>query len=68
MSVDYRLLRRFAASRRFHEDARRALPVRWQSDPRPEAQLYNEVWVSVVARARCHIEEIASTDATWPSD
>jgi hypothetical protein len=62
VTVDYRLLPRFEASRRRHEDARAALPERWRSDPRPEAQLINEIYVALVARARAHIEEISSPD------
>ena len=59
MTVDYRLLPRFAASRRAHEDARKALPERWRSDPRPEVQHINEIYVALVARTRAHIEEIS---------
>ena len=58
MSVDYRLLPCFEDSRRRHEDAREALPLRWRSDPRPEVQLINDLWVSIVARARAHLEHI----------
>jgi hypothetical protein len=61
MSVDYRLLPRFVDSRRRHEDARNALSDRWLSDPRPEVQVVNDLWVGIVARARAHIEEIASS-------
>jgi len=56
MSVDYRLQEHFAASCRRHDEARRALPARWRSDPRPEAQIINDLWVGVVARAREQIE------------
>jgi hypothetical protein len=60
MGVDYRLLPRFVDSRRRHEEARNALPARWRSDPRPEVQLVNDLWVGVVARARGHLERIDS--------
>jgi hypothetical protein len=52
MNVDYRLLSHFEASRVRHEAVRRALPAQWRSDPRPEIQRTNELWVSVVVRAR----------------
>jgi hypothetical protein len=58
MSVDYRLQARFRASRERHEAARRSLPERWRSDPRPEAQETNELWVNVVARAREHEDRL----------
>lgn len=51
MSVDYRLLARFEASRRRLEAARRVLPEHWRGDPRPEAQIINEHWVAVIAKA-----------------
>lgn len=51
MSVDYRLLPHFEASRTRHEAARRVLPEHWRSDPRPEAQMINEHWVDVFVRA-----------------
>jgi hypothetical protein len=58
MSVDYRLVPHFEASRRRYAAARELLPERWRSDPRPEMQLLNDTWVSVIARAREHIDEI----------
>jgi hypothetical protein len=60
VTVDYRLLPRFTASCRRHEDARNGLPESWRSDPRPEVQLLNEIYVELVARARGHIEEISA--------
>ena len=51
MSIDYRLLDRFETSRQRHEAARRALPERWRTDPRPEAQTMNEHWVCVMVQA-----------------
>jgi len=60
VTVDYRLLPRFAASCRLHEDARKALPERWRSDPRAEIQTINEIYVALVARTRAHIEEITA--------
>lgn len=51
MNVDYRLLARFEASRQRHDAARRALPHHWRTDPRPEAQVINDHWVDVMARA-----------------
>ncbi len=60
MSVDYSLLDRFTDSRRRHEAARQALPERWRADPRPEVQAINDLWVSVVARARAHEERLAA--------
>jgi len=51
MSVDYRLLPRFEASRKRHEAAWRILPGRWRSDPRPEAQIMNDHWVGMIAAA-----------------
>ena len=62
VTVDYRLLPRFEASYRRHEDARNGLPERWRSDPRPEVQLVNEIYVGLVARARANIEEISTPD------
>ena len=58
MSVDYTLLSVFAESRRRHEQARKALPERWRTDPRPEVQLINDLWIEVHARARQHIDEL----------
>ena len=66
MSVDYRLLERFQDSRRRQEAAREALPERWRSDPRPEVQAINDLWVSVVARAREHEERLGSVSASLP--
>lgn len=68
VTVDYRLLPRFEASRRRHEDARTALPERWRSDPRLEAQLINEIYVALVARARAHIEEISTPELLGRTD
>jgi hypothetical protein len=51
MSVDYRLLAHFEASRSRHETARGALPEHWRNDPRPEVQTINESWVDVFVRA-----------------
>ncbi len=51
MSVEYRLLDRFEASRQRHAAARRALPERWRTDPRPEAQIMNEHRVRVIVQA-----------------
>jgi hypothetical protein len=51
MSVDYRLLAYFQASRDRYEAARRALPQHWLTDPRPEVQYLNELWVNMMARA-----------------
>jgi len=51
MSVDYRLLPRFEASRKRYEAARRVLPAHWRNDPRPEAQIINDHWVGVIAAA-----------------
>jgi hypothetical protein len=50
MSIDYSLLEHFESSRR-REAARRALPEHWRRDPRPEAQIMNEHWVTVIAQA-----------------
>jgi acyl-CoA reductase-like NAD-dependent aldehyde dehydrogenase len=61
MAVDYRLLPTFQASRRRHDAARRALPDRWRSDPRPEVQAINDNWVAAVARAREHLDRIAAS-------
>jgi hypothetical protein len=61
MAVDYSLLGHFEDSRRRHETARAALPAQWRSDPRPEIQLVNDLWVSVIVRAREHIEHVASS-------
>jgi hypothetical protein len=63
MSVDYRLLAHFESSCRRHAAARRLLPPSWRSDPRPEMQLLNDIWVDVIARARGHIEQIADTSS-----
>ena len=51
MDIDYSLLERFETSRRRYEAARLALPEHWRTDPRPEAQVINEHWVSVMVRA-----------------
>jgi hypothetical protein len=64
MSVDYRLLDRFQDSRRRHEAARQALPEHWRRDPRPEVQAINDLWVSVVARARAHEERLGGLAAS----
>jgi hypothetical protein len=58
MSVDYRLLPHFEASRERLEAARRALPAHWRNDPRPEAQIINEHWVQVIARAGEQAEQL----------
>jgi len=70
MTVDYRLLDRFTASRRRHEAARRALPEHWRSDLRPEAQIINEHWVSVMARAAEQRDDLmpADTPVALPDD
>jgi len=60
MAVDYRLLARFEASRDRYDAARRALPKRWLTDPRPEVQHLNELWVRVIVRAREHQDRIAA--------
>jgi hypothetical protein len=60
MSVDYRLLPHFEASRTRHEAARRVLPEHWRTDPRPEAQIINEHWVGVIARAAAHQDSLAA--------
>ena len=61
MGVDYSLLEHFQDSRSRHESARAALPAQWRSDPRPEAQLVNDLWVSVIVRAHEHLEQVASS-------
>lgn len=66
ISVDYRLLHRFEASRRRHEAARRALPEHWRSDPRREAQIINEYWVSVIARAGEQREQLTTPASAAP--
>lgn len=62
MAVDYRLLARFEANRERYEAARRALPARWRSDPRPEVQVINDLWVDTVARTREHLERLAAAE------
>ncbi len=59
MAVDYSLLSRFEANRTRYAAARAALPARWRSDPRPEAQEINEFWVDVIARTREHLDRLA---------
>ena len=59
MSIDYRLLPHFEASHRRHAAARDLLPSHWRSDPRPEIQLLNDTWVSLIVRTRQHIEQVA---------
>jgi hypothetical protein len=66
MNVDYRLLSHFEASRVRHEAVRRALPAQWRSDPRPEIQRTNELWVSVVVRARELQEALAAGSSRAP--
>jgi hypothetical protein len=66
MSVDYRLLAHFEASRERYAAARELVPARWQSDPRPEQQLLNDIWVNVIARTREHIDRIADTSSARP--
>lgn len=56
MSVDYRLLERFIASRERFEAARLALPERWRNDARREAIIINQHWVRVIARAAEHAQ------------
>jgi len=68
MSIDYRLLPHFEASRTRHEAARRVLPEHWRTDPRPEAQIINEHWVGVIARATAHQEGLAAMSAGRRSD
>jgi hypothetical protein len=67
MSVDYTLLPVFTESRRRHEEARRALPERWRTDPRPEVQLINDLWVEVQARARQHLDELDNGSPSGPT-
>ncbi len=64
MSIDYRLLERFEASRQRHAAARQLLPAHWQSDPRPEAQTINEHWVSVIVRACEQQDEVNRSSET----
>ena len=66
MSVDYRLLDRFEASRQRNEAAWRALPRRWRSDPRPEAQIMNEHWVNVILEASDDHEQPSERPSTAP--
>ncbi len=66
MSVDYRLLARFEASRHRLEAARQALPLHWQADPRPEAQIINEHWVAVMAQAMEHREQTRDGRSVTP--
>jgi hypothetical protein len=68
MPVDYRLQSRFVASRRRYEAARLALPEGWRSDPRPEAQVINDHWVSVIAETRKHLERLAVAAAKTEHD
>ena len=67
MSVDYRLLPRFEASCRRYAAARESLPAHWRSDPRPEVQMLNDTWVSLIARTREHIEQIADASGMRPA-
>lgn len=66
MSVDYRLLERFEASRRRFEAARELLPEPWRDDPRDEVQLINERWITVLAQAREQQERLAQEPAPRP--
>jgi len=66
MSVDYRLLDRFEASRQRHEAARRALPERWRTDPRPEAQTMNEHWVRVMVQACDDHDRLTAPSSATP--
>ena len=66
MSVDYRLLSHFEASQRRLEAARRALPEHWRNDPRPEAQVMNDHWVRVLARATELEEGFTARSAAAP--
>ena len=63
MSIDYRLLERFETSHKRHEAARLLLPEHWRSDPRPEAQTINDLWVSVIVRASEQQEEVNCSSA-----
>jgi hypothetical protein len=60
MNVDYRLLARFEASRDRYEAARRSLPEQWRADPRREVQDINDLRISVIVRAREHLDQIAA--------
>lgn len=52
MTVDYRLLPKWEASRHRHEQARRALSARWQSNVLSEAQPASESSVRLHVRAQ----------------
>ncbi len=67
MGVDYTLLPVFVESRRRREEARKALPERWRTDPRPEVQLVNDLRVEAHARARQHIDELVNGSKPGPS-
>jgi hypothetical protein len=64
VTVDYSLLQRFEESSARHQAARDLLPAHWRSDTRPEAQLINDLWVSVIVRAHKHLEYVASSRPT----
>jgi hypothetical protein len=68
VSVDYRLLSHFEASHERLEKARRALPERWRTDPRPEAKIINDHWIRVIARAAEQAQRIANRPPIGPSD
>ena len=51
MTVDYRLLAKWEASQHRHEQARRALPARWQNGNRFQAHAAND------SRVRAHLHE-----------
>ena len=68
MSVDYRLLPHFAASRARLEEARSALPARLRGDERPVVQDLNERWIAVREQARTHLELVRSATSTAAPD
>jgi hypothetical protein len=51
MTVDYRLLAKWEASQHRHEQARRALPARWQNANRFQVHAANE------GQIRAHLHE-----------
>jgi hypothetical protein len=61
VTVDYRLLPSFEASRQRHHAAREALPARWRVDPRPAVQDINESWVAAVVRVHEQLDRIAES-------
>jgi hypothetical protein len=70
VTVDYRLLPHFNASRARLDEVRRSLPAAWREDGRPGAQDANERWVEVRAKARKHLElvEGAHPSSALPDD